>query len=209
MSLVMLDEVDESLLLAEIDRRRMYRERFLCDYCGRDPTATSPCKFAGRHTVKRDARVGAVGARSVLQDWVQTLGLRHQGVLVSAVRGCDTAAKGDVIKALVRCLRAEILNPHCGDAKKAVSYIEACEPNELERRMGAVLKSHDHYPYHYLMHLMHASAVLGYHHRDEGAAERWRTFYFAMVHKMHLFPETKSDLDRRLNADEAAFAAAQ
>lgn len=30
---------------------------------------------------------------SIIQPWVENIGLRHQGVLVSAMRGCDTAPR--------------------------------------------------------------------------------------------------------------------
>ena len=62
---------------------------------------------------------------SILLPWVTELGLRHQGVLLSAIRGCDTAPRNDASKNLVRCLRAELLLPHCGDPRKSASFIEA------------------------------------------------------------------------------------
>jgi hypothetical protein len=44
-------------------------------------------------------------SKSILQDWVQSLGLRQQGVILTAIRGCDTAPKLDTAKALTRSLR--------------------------------------------------------------------------------------------------------
>ena len=61
--------------------------------------------------------------KSVLQDWVQELGLRFQGVLVSAIRGCDTVQRHDSSKVLARVYRYEILNTHVGDPEKSKSFI--------------------------------------------------------------------------------------
>lgn len=59
--------------------------------------------------------------KSVLQDWVTELpGLRHQGVLISAVRGCDTAARHSADKKLVRSLRCAVLNAFVGDPEKVM-----------------------------------------------------------------------------------------
>lgn len=147
--------------------------------------------------------------KSILQDWVNELGLRHQGVLVSAVRGCDTVARDDPIKLLCRVLRAVMLNAHCGDVKKSKSYIEMPEEHEIQRRMDLVIKDHDALPHHYLMHLVHAACIIGYKHPSPYHKMYWRYFYEKMVHKMHFNIETEEQLDRRLNADEETFKANQ
>lgn len=147
--------------------------------------------------------------RSILQDWVQELGLRHQGVLVASVRGCDTAPRHDPSKLLSRCLRAEILNAHVGDAFKAKTFIEQVSSAELEERMNAFLKNCDHYPHHFVMHFVHAAEVVGYHGPSAEARMRWRGFYLRACNRLHMNPETSEQLDARLNADEESFAAAQ
>lgn len=145
--------------------------------------------------------------KSILQDWVMSLGLRHQGVLLTAVRGCDAVSRENASKALTRCYRATILNAHCGDPKKAATFIEAADNVEVMRRMSAVTKDHDSLPHHYLMHLIHAAEIVGYKHPDDITRSLWRTFYNAMCRKLHMTPETEAELDERLNADEATFAA--
>lgn len=138
---------------------------------------------------------------SILQDWVMELGLRHQGVLLTAVRGCDTVSKNDPVKLISRCVRYEILRCHCGDAAKSVSFIEQVDDDELGRRMKAVLKDFDHYPQHYLQHLMHAAEIIGYKKPDS----RWLWFYEKWCNCLHVNPEGEDQLDARLNADEVAF----
>jgi hypothetical protein len=73
----------------------------------------------------------------------------------------DNVPKDDATKLLARCLRAVILNSF--DPKPS-SFIEKVDDKELEARMVAVLKNHDHYPVHYLMHLMHGAEIIGYKH---------------------------------------------
>ncbi len=144
--------------------------------------------------------------KSILQNWVMELGLRHQGCLISAIRGCDSVPKDDAAKALIRCLRYEILNPHCGDAGKAASFIEKVPRDVLKARMTAVTKNFDHYPVHFILHLMHAAQIIG-HCQMTPIAMPWANFYRTMCKKMHVNVETCEQMSARLNADEETFAA--
>jgi len=139
----------------------------------------------------------------ILQEWVAKLGLREQGVLLTAVRGCDTCPKEDPMKDLSRAFRGEILNTHCKDPTKAVSFIELCEPEELMRRQNIVAGSIDHYPHHFVMHLIHAVEILGYHH--PARAPYWQAFYVILCNGLHMIPETKIECQSRLGATEETF----
>jgi hypothetical protein len=145
--------------------------------------------------------------KSILQDWVMGLGLRHQGVLLTAVRGCDTAPKDDPSKLFVRCYRAVILNAHCGDPRKSRTFIEAVDPPELQERFKAFRKSVDHYPHHWVLHQTHAIEIVGYKHPNAVTRALWFNFYRALVTALHLNTETEEQLDARLDADEETFAA--
>ena len=140
---------------------------------------------------------------SVLQPWVERLGLRHQGGLMACVRGCDNVPKEDPTKALARCLRGTILNSF---DRKPTSFIENVDDVQLRERMIAVLKNHDHYPVHYVMHLMHGSEIVGY-KCPAPEAVFWRWFYEKLAQCFHLNVETEEQLDARLGACEARFAA--
>jgi len=133
------------------------------------------------------------------------LGLRHQGVLLSAVRGCDTAPKDDPSKRMSRVFRAAILRSHCGDPLKSLSFIEEVTDKEFNLRAEALLYSLDQYPFHFIMHFVHAAEICGYYHPEEKRRQQWLMFYLDAVNKMHMHPETKEELDKRLNADEATF----
>lgn len=142
---------------------------------------------------------------SILKDWVTTLGLRHQGVLLTAVRGCDTELRHGPSKLLTRCYRELILNAHVGDASKSVSFIEKVDAEQLKTRMRAVLNDHDHLPLHYFMHFVHAVEIIGFYHPDAATRGHWGWFYASACKKLHMTPETRSELDARLNAEEQAF----
>lgn len=141
---------------------------------------------------------------NILQDWTTKLGLRHQGVLVSAIRGCHGLPKDDPSKALARCIRYALLHSF---SDKPSSFIENVEDMELKRRMLAVLSSHDQYPVHYIMHLLHAAEIVGYKHPDNNVRARWEWFYCNLSKCFHLNPETEEQLDDRLGACEDQFSA--
>lgn len=143
--------------------------------------------------------------RSVLQDWVMELPLRHQGVLVAAVRGCDTAVRHDDSKLLARCLRAAIL---VAATDRPTSFIEHVGERLLRERMEKFLNSWDHYPNHYNMHVVHAAEIIAY-HGPEDIRKVWHDFYFAACRRLHLTPETVYELNARLCADEPEFRAQQ
>ena len=87
-----------------------------------------------------------------------------------------------------------------------VFFVETVDDEELRRRMVAVLKNHDHYPIHYIMHLMHGSEIIGY-KCPAPEAVFWRWFYEKLAQCFHLNVETEGQLDARLGACEARFAA--
>lgn len=145
---------------------------------------------------------------SIMQPWTMEIGLRHQGVLVSAMRGCDMAPRHDPSKLAQRVMRGAVLEPHCGRFANPASYITIM-PHETswKEAMTPFLESWDHYPNHYVMHFVHATEIIGFcgPEGDPVYRDRWQWFYFNACHKLHLNPETPLQLDARLNADEELF----
>jgi hypothetical protein len=196
--------------------------------------------------------------RAIQQDWTMTPGLRHQGVLMAAVRGCDTAVKEARSKTLVRYYRSAVLNTHCANPRDAQSFIEV-PPNALafETSVKGFMAEKDALPLHFVLHLMHAAEIVGYYHPDKtdrvvgilrgadrqdnavlptsaaalyptpdgiiregdqtwthtsgmlGTRMLWADFYFRMCHKLHINPDTREQLDARLDADEDTFGKEQ
>lgn len=142
--------------------------------------------------------------RSVLQDWVMNLGLRHQGVLVSCIRGCDNVPKEDPSKTLMRALRSVILHSF---NQTPSAFIDFVDSDVLRERMVAVLSSLDHYPVHYIMHVLHATEIVAY---KSPEATDWLWFYEKLCKCFHVKPETEEQLDARLGeVDEKLFAQSQ
>lgn len=162
-------------------------------------------------------------ALSVLQDWVMELGLRHQGVLLGAVRGCDSVPKEDAAKAVTRCLRGTFLrsyHPWPSSFIDRVTYERMGSPEEgadvargalrrtaLIKRMEAFFRNCDHHPQHYVAHLMHAAEIVGYKHPDGAVRDDWLWFYRNLIHGLHVGEETEEELDQRLGATEEDHAA--
>lgn len=144
--------------------------------------------------------------KSILQDWVMELGLRHQGVLLTIVRGCDTAPKDHPIKLFTRVIRAALLNAHCGDPARAKSFIESPGAYEELRRWQAIRRDLDHYPHHYVLHLLHSMEVIGYKCPVPDRAAFFLNCYRDLCKGLHLNPETEEQLDARLNCDEEEFS---
>ncbi len=140
---------------------------------------------------------------SILQDWVAGLGLRHQGVLLTAVRGCDTAHRDDVVKLLSKAIRAETLVPFCGDLYRSAAFMHYYSDDDLRKHFATFRRAFGHHPLHYVRHLILAVQVVGYYH--PARSELWREFYFSMCRKMRMSPESKEDMDARLNMDEEEF----
>jgi hypothetical protein len=143
---------------------------------------------------------------SVLQPWVMELGLRHQGVLVSAVRGPDGLPKQHVVKRFVRALRADTLVSFADAPVSFICFVDSAEFTDLLPVMFGAL---DELNVHYTMHLLHAAEVIAFKHPDQSRRDCWNMFYLGLVKKLHLRPETPDQLDERLNADEDVFAADQ
>lgn len=146
---------------------------------------------------------------SIIQPWAAALGLRHQGVLVSAVRGCDGAPREDASKYLIRVFRGVLLQAHCKDVEKAVSFMAPYHAEDWADAKDDFFDSIDHYPNHWLLHWAHACEIVGFKHPDAAIRIAFRSMYLKIVKKFHMLPEEEEDLDQRLNADEKTFGQMQ
>lgn len=130
---------------------------------------------------------------NVLQDWLSNLTFRQQTVLIAAVRGPDGIDKYDFVRTLVRELRRVVLN----DAAPGNGFM-ADEWPSWDKIEECFLKRPDAYPFHWLIHFMHAAEVIGYKHPTEAVEMRWRALYFDMCGMLHVNPETEAQMDIRL-----------
>ena len=149
--------------------------------------------------------------KSILQEWVTNLGLRHQGVLLTAIRVCDTWSKYSTEKPLIREIRGLVLVPF--DERELLyqrgfmtgfkGFVHADGPDKrpAEVAFGELLASIDGLPVHYIMHLMHAMEIIGYCHPKDQVRDEYQRRYRRMTEKFHLNPETKEQMDARLGED--------
>jgi len=145
---------------------------------------------------------------SVIKAWVFNLPYRMQSVLMSALRGCDTARKDDPSKFITRALRPLVLN----NADPSNTFMVGDGIPE-DKHSKQFLWDIDCYPMHFVMHTAHAAEIIGYKYNGEldqriatgpqmGRAVStriwWGDFYRNVMKGLHVNPETEEQLDVRL-----------
>lgn len=143
--------------------------------------------------------------KSVLQDWVMELPLRHQGTLLTAVRGCDSEPK-----------QWSKIGVAYSPGRRITAYVRWCfmnpaDPREVDFEEGAFFQSQPpnpfkpsefgHLPQHWYAHIMHALEIIAYHHPVLTTRINSFMLYSAMVKSFHLNPETKEQHNKRLTED--------
>lgn len=143
--------------------------------------------------------------KSVLQDWVMELPLRHQGVLLTAVRGCDFEAKTWTSQGI-----------GYSPGRRLTAFVRYCfmnpaDPREVDYEEGSFFQSKPpvpfkpsefgHLPQHWYSHIMHALEVIAYHNPNEYIADLALGLYEAMVYNLHLRHELPIDMHKRLTED--------
>lgn len=139
---------------------------------------------------------------SVLQDWVMELPLREQGVLLTAVRGCDLTPKipyESVERRITSWIRWCFMNP--ADPREVGitgSFFQTAAPVEVKG------SEFGHYPQHWYAHVMHAVEVIAYRHPNANVASDALAIYRKLVHNLHLYPESREQMIARLSEDRIA-----
>ena len=133
-----------------------------------------------------------VNGISVLKSLVHQLSWKEQTVLISAIRGCDVVGKNDISKKIVRKLRNVVLNNAGPDG------CEFMECDISDEELYNFSKNIDAYPVHFLLHIIHASEIVGYCCDDEEEKNFFKNFYYKMVDAFHMRPENEEDMHKRL-----------
>lgn len=142
---------------------------------------------------------------NILQHWVAELGLRHQGVILTGIRGCDGVAKHDVSKPLMRAIRAVALVPFDPrELTEPKGFMYYAAGYEFRQSASAFAKNMDEYPSHFVWHVIHACEVIGYCHPNETVAADFCYAYTALINKFHVRPESKATMEERLTEDRVA-----
>lgn len=145
---------------------------------------------------------------SVIQDWIHEIPLRQQGVLLIALRGPDGMRKESPAKPIIRTLRGCAMNTGRYGVPMPLGEFF---PDDRFMRMDLIADQHlwgdavdnffgsiDELNVHFLQHLLHAAAVLGFNHPIPIVRQRWLDFYHRGVDKLHMKPETEAEFVHRL-----------
>ena len=153
---------------------------------------------------------------NVLQDWTQGLNLMQQTVLLTAMRGPDGLRKDHPAKALLRAYRRVIVNSAFDKRPLDIyeegggSFTGPCiHPDGIEGVMKDFIKSVDDMPLHFVLHVIHATEIIGYKHPNRILRELWNNFYQAMCNDFHMNPETEGQMDHRLSDNRNNWVDAQ
>ena len=130
-----------------------------------------------------------------IRNWIFDIPWMQQGVLFSAIRSADGVSHEDNSKIIVRGYRNVILKP----AHNVGSFLGKI-PNQkqLGEAMDKFVKGFGQYNSHFVLHLVHAAEIIGYHHPDPIIRTTWANFYLNMCKAMHINPETKEQMMDRL-----------
>jgi hypothetical protein len=141
---------------------------------------------------------------SIIQDWVAALGLRHQGVLLTAIRGCDGVGKHDLSKPIMRAIRAICLVPYDERELTEPKGFMYYDHVSFRDAVTTFSKNLDEYPMHFILHMLYALEVIGYGHSGVQTSEDFLWAYEMLVRKIHLRPESIIDMNVRLREDRVA-----
>lgn len=152
---------------------------------------------------------------SVLQDWTMLLSLREQGVLVLSLRGPDGMTKEGATKAIIRSLRACVMNSgRLGKPMKEGETFDGdpfmrmdliCDVQSWAFAMDAFFADIDSHNIHFFQHLIHAAAVCRMHPNNR-VAKHWADFYLRACKALHVGPETIDEIRYRLRDGRRAEA---
>lgn len=143
---------------------------------------------------------------SVVQLWVSDLTMMQQSVLFTAIRGPDGIQKEHIVKVVLRAFRREVLLSAMDGKVLETPYVPGGGSftgpvpvtMSLEGAMLKTINNSDELPHHFLMHLAHASQIIGYKHPDPLKRAVWGAFYRAWCTSMHMEPESEPDMSIRL-----------
>lgn len=143
---------------------------------------------------------------TILQRWVEDLGLRHQGVLLAAIRGCDGRPKESYEKVVVRELRGLVLNAFDPRELKHLRGFMVSYPHpEADQCFKKFLREEvESLPVHYALHLCHAIEVIAYCHPEHNVSTTYTFRYKLFCQKFHMQPESALQMKERLTEDRIA-----
>ena len=145
--------------------------------------------------------------KSIQPLWCLELPLQQQSVLLLASRGPDGVGKDHPCKDVQRAYRATVFVAarrgrllHWGEKDDVFMGLDLFGDNEKWSQVcDLFFASVDSLPHHYYTHFMYGAEILGYQHPDPRFRDRWESFYKRGIEELHFFPESKIQMELRLN----------
>lgn len=159
----------------------------------------------------------------LLQNWLTSIPVMQQAVLMGGMRGADGVAKYDTTKYILRWYRRCIIrlaftyqfanDPITKTGTGSYTGPSVEEPQGyngdwealMEPLLDQFVRSLDSLPHHFIQHFRHGVQILGYKHPDCRIRKWWNGLYLRMVNDEHLHPETEAEMDRRLGDQEESW----
>lgn len=121
------------------------------------------------------------------------LSWKQQTVLLTALRGPDAGAI-PALKIVTRWIRSIVVK----NAAPKERFMRETEWKPIKTIIAENTSDFAMLSVHYFMHLMHGLEIIGHHHPDLTTRAKAKSGYFDMCEYMHVHPETKEELDNRL-----------
>lgn len=132
---------------------------------------------------------------SVVRPWLNQLSYKMQATVLAITRGCDGIPKHDVSKTITRALRGLFL--HRAESNPT-SFHQQVSRDELVQCIERFVANCDHYPLHFVQHLMMAAHVIAVRYPNAHVAAPWRHLYRSLCDALHVVPEDDLDMEVRL-----------
>lgn len=144
--------------------------------------------------------------RCVFPDWILSLGMQQQTVLMLGGRGPDGIAKVHPCKDVVRAYRGTVFKAamygrslRWGEKADSFMSLDLIASTDWPRIVKAYFNVVDELPHHYHQHLLHGAQILGYKHPDMNMRHAWSWFYEKSCQDAHMNVETEPEMDARLS----------
>lgn len=142
----------------------------------------------------------------MLPEWMDSLNLQQQAVLILALRGPDGFPKYHPSKKILYFYRSFIIaaahkgrHIRIGEHVGSLMTLHGFDGEDWGKALKEFFKVVDELPLHYFTHLMHGAQVLAYKHPEEFVRSCWQEFYWLCCDYLHTPVETTAEMDKRLN----------
>ncbi len=127
----------------------------------------------------------------VLQDWVNSVGLKMQSILLSGFRAPDTKTKG--VKKCIRWMRG---NCQIDADPKKQSYMQTIQMSK--KLIDLAMDECEYLPVHFVHHFADSMVVMAYFHPDEETRQYAYWIHSLVAEELfHFKPETKDEFFER------------